>query len=84
MAYTVEFSPAAAREFRKLGREIQLRLRPRIDALVDDPRPSGAKKLKGSDLWRIRVGDHRVVYAIRNQVLVVLVVRIAHRREVYR
>lgn len=84
MAYTVEFSPAAAREFRKLGREIQLRLRPRIDALADDPRPSGAKKLKGSDLWRIRVGDHRVVYAIRNQVLVVLVVRIAHRREVYR
>ncbi len=85
MAYRVEFSPAAEREFRKLGREIQLRLRPRIDALADDPRPAGAKKLKGrGELWRIRVGDYRIVYEVRNQILVVLVVRVAHRREVYR
>jgi mRNA interferase RelE/StbE len=85
MAYAVEFSPGAAREFNKLAREIQRRLRPRIDALADYPRPSGAKKLKASeDLWRIRAGDYRIIYEIRDRILVVLVVRVAHRREVYR
>jgi mRNA interferase RelE/StbE len=85
MAYAVEFSPGAEREFRKLAREIQMRLRPRIDALADDPRPAGAKKLKGADdLWRIRAGDYRIVYQIRDRILLVLVVRVAHRREVYR
>ena len=85
MAYAVEFAPSAEREFRKLAREIQLRLRPRIDALAADPRAAGAKKLKGrDDLWRIRAGDYRIVYEIRDRLLVVLVIRIAHRREVYR
>ncbi len=85
MAYAVEFAPGAEREFRKLAREIQLSLRPRIDALADNPRPAGAKKLKGrGDLWRIRAGDYRIVYEIRSRILVVLVVRVAHRREVYR
>jgi mRNA interferase RelE/StbE len=85
MAYTVAFSPSAAREFRKLAREIQHRLRPRIDALADDPRPAGAKKLKSrEDLWRIRAGDYRIVYEVRNRNLLVLVVRVAHRRDVYR
>lgn len=85
MAYTVDFAPSAAREFRRLAREIQLRLRPHIDALANDPRPEGAKKLKGSeDLWRIRVGAYRIVYEIRDRTLIVLVVRVAHRREVYR
>jgi len=85
MAYAVEFAPSAEREFRKLAREIQLRLRPHIDALGSDPRPVGAKKLKGrDDLWRIRAGDYRIVYEVRDRALVVLVVRVAHRREVYR
>jgi len=85
MAYAVEFSPSAEREFRKLAREIQRSLRPRIDALANEPRPTGAKKLKGrDDLLRIRVGDYRIVYAVRDRIVVVLVVRIAHRREAYR
>jgi len=85
MAYTVEFSPSAEREFRKLAREIQRSLRPRIDALANEPRPTGAKKLKGSDnLGRVRVGDYRIVYEVRDRILVVLVVRVAHRREVCR
>lgn len=85
MAYTVEFSPGAEREFRKLAHQIQRKLRPRIDALADDPRPAGAKKLKGRDeLWRIRAGDYRIVYEVRDRILVVLVVRVAHRGEVYR
>jgi mRNA interferase RelE/StbE len=66
MAYTVELSPSADREFRKLERETQRRLRPRIDALASEPRPAGAKKLKGhEDLWRIRAGDYRILYEVR-------------------
>ena len=85
MAYTVEFAPVADRDFRRLAREIQLRLRPRIDALSDNPHPHGASKLKGTDeLWRIRVGDYRIVYEIHHRVLLVLIVRVAHRREAYR
>ena len=85
MAYAVEFSPSAAREFRKLAPEIQRRLSPDIDSLAQNPRRSGAKKLKGrEDLWRIRVGDYRIIYEVRDRTLVVLVVRVAHRRDDYR
>jgi mRNA interferase RelE/StbE len=85
MAYTIEFSRSADREFRKLPLQIQHRLRPHIDALANDPRPAGAKKLKAREqLWRIRAGDYRVVYEVRDRILVVLVVRVAHRRDVYR
>ena len=53
--------------------------------MADNPRPQGSKKLGGEDgLYRIRVGDYRIVYAIRDDILVVLVVRIGHRSEVYR
>jgi mRNA interferase RelE/StbE len=55
-----------------------------IDALADDPRPSGCAKLAGRDDYRIRVGDYRVVYAVDDDKRVVLIARIAHRREVYR
>jgi mRNA interferase RelE/StbE len=56
----------------------------RVEALEADPRPSGCKKLTNSELWRIRVGDYRVVYSIEDAKLVVLVVRVGHRREIYR
>ena len=85
MAHAIEFAPSARRELRKLPREVQLKLNERIDSLSSDPRPRGSKKLRGSDeLWRIRVGDYRVVYEVRDKILVVLVLRVAHRREVYR
>jgi mRNA interferase RelE/StbE len=85
VAYAVQIAPGAEREFSKLAREIQLRIRPRIDALANDPRPAGAMKLRGQeDLWRIRVGDYRVLYEVHDRILYVLLVRVAHRREVYR
>jgi mRNA interferase RelE/StbE len=55
-----------------------------IDSLADDPRPPGAQKLAGRDDYRIRVGDYRIVYAVDDDEQLVLVARIAHRREVYR
>jgi mRNA interferase RelE/StbE len=85
MAYAIEFVPSARRELHKLPREVQLKLSQHIGSLSLDPHPIGSRKLKGSDeLWRIRVGDYRVIYAIQDKILVVLVVRVAHRREVYR
>lgn len=55
-----------------------------IEALASDPRPPGAVKLAGRDDFRIRVGDYRIVYAVEDAEQIVLVARIAHRREVYR
>jgi mRNA interferase RelE/StbE len=82
--YRVEFKPAAERAFRKLPRSIQVRIRPHVDGLADDPRPPGAKKLTNAgDQWRIRVGDYRVVYTIQDDVLLVLVVKVGNRRDVY-
>jgi len=83
--YRVEFSRPADRQFRALPAEVQRRIAPRVNALADAPRPRGAEKLEGGeDLYRLRVGDYRIVYQIREQVLLILVVRVAHRREVHR
>jgi mRNA interferase RelE/StbE len=82
---TLEFRPAAVRQLRKLPKDAQRRLRAATEALCDQPHPPGSVKLAGTDdLWRIRVGDFRVVYTIADDALVVTVVRVAYRREVYR
>ncbi|WP_314139112.1 type II toxin-antitoxin system RelE/ParE family toxin [uncultured Plantibacter sp.] len=80
----VEFTSAAAREFRKLDPPLRRRLLLAIGELEADPRPTGVRKLDGFDnAWRIRVGDYRVLYEILDDVVLVTVFRIAHRREVY-
>ena len=83
--YRIELIPAAARQLADLDQRERRRVSRRIDILAENPRPSGAKKLVGGqDLWRIRVGDYRVIYAIRDEVLLSLIVRIGHRRKIYR
>jgi mRNA interferase RelE/StbE len=85
VCYTVEFTPRAARDFRKLAPEVRRRIAPKIDALTRNPRPNGAEKIRGGDdLYRIRVGDYRVLYQVKDQRLLVLVVQMGHRREIYR
>ena len=80
----VEFLPSAARALAKLNRAVRRRIGRRIDGLAADPR-AGAVKLRGADdVWRARVGDDRILYVIEDQRLVVVVVRVAHRREAYR
>ena len=82
--HAVEFLPSAARALGKLDPAVQRRIARRIDRLAEDPR-ADAVKLRGTDVvWRVRVGDYRVLYAIEDQRLVVLVIKIAHRRDVYR
>jgi mRNA interferase RelE/StbE len=85
VVYRVELRPAALRDLKRLSREMQARIRPVLEQLAGDPRPPGVKKLAAQeDRYRIRVGDHRIVYEIQDEVLVIVVFRIAHRREVYR
>ena len=84
-SYRLEFTTGADRQFRNLPKDVQERLTPHIDALIRNPRPSGIKKLKGDDnAYRLRVGDYRVLYEIHDMRLLVLVVKIGHRREIYR
>lgn len=85
MRYTVEFTTSAAREFRALERQMQRRISTRIDELVHEPFPPGAQKLQGKENhWRIRVGDYRVIYRVEKHRVVIVIVRIGHRREIYR
>ena len=84
MPYRIDYAPAAAKQLRKFDREIYVRIRPVIDALAGNPRPSGCTVLKVEKRYRIRVGDFRIVYEIHDSKLVVLVVRIGHRSNVYR
>jgi mRNA interferase RelE/StbE len=82
--YALEIKPHARKELENLSNTLIARLVPKIDGLAADPRPSGCKKLHGyKDLWRIRVGDYRVVYLIDDGRKTVSVTRIAHRRDVY-
>jgi len=84
MLYTIIFKPRARRELEKLPRAIAERIARAIDEFATQPRPPGCKKLAGpDDLWRIRVGDYRVVYQIGDERLIIVVVRIGHRREIY-
>jgi mRNA interferase RelE/StbE len=82
--YSVELTGAAAKQVRKLETRVRVRVLAAIASLAEEPRPAGAKKLVGErDAWRIRIGDHRVIYDIHDGVVEVVVFRVAHRREVY-
>lgn len=84
MSYQVEVAPAAVRQIKKLTADIQQRVTLKLEELAMKPRPSGVVKLEGVDnLYRIRVGDFRIVYQIQDDLLLITVVKVAHRREVY-
>ena len=84
MTYQVQVAPAAVRQLRKLDGMALRRVQAAIELLAEEPRPSGAKELVGGDgEWRVRTGDYRIVYEINDGVLLVLVVAVGHRREIY-
>ncbi len=84
MRYRVEVAGAAVRQLRKLDLVARRRVQAAIELLADQPRPSGARKLVGGDgQWRVRTGDYRIVYEIHDDVLLVLVVAVGHRRDIY-
>ncbi|MBE2287275.1 MAG: type II toxin-antitoxin system RelE/ParE family toxin [Prosthecobacter sp.] len=83
-AYQVIFDRRAEKELESLPQTEQKRIQKAVDSLASNPRPPGAIKMSGSTSWRIRVGDYRVIYSIQDQVLIVLVLKIGHRRDIYR
>ncbi|MGH3345983.1 MAG: type II toxin-antitoxin system RelE family toxin [Nocardioides sp.] len=81
--YRIELRPAAARALRKLDPQVRHRIQGAIALLALDPRPPGARPLQGRPGLRVRVGDYRIIYTVDNDVLLVVVVRLGHRRDVY-
>lgn len=82
-SYRAEFTAPAAKEIRKLDPQVRRRIIAGIAALEKEPRPNGVRKLTGFDnAWRIRIGDHRVLYEVVDDVVLVTVFRVAHRRDV--
>ena len=85
MTWRVAFLPAARVELLALDRTVQTRVLRGLARLAADPRSAtGVKAMKGETRYRLRVGDWRVIYTLRDEVLTVLVVQVGHRREVYR
>ena len=85
MKYQVIFKKSAAKEIKKLSKPTKTRVIQVIDNLAEEPRPAEVKKLKGlsQDLWRIRVGDYRIIYTIKDQIRVVNIRKVGHRRDIY-
>ncbi len=84
MSYEIEILRVAQKQLAKIDRAQQQRIVDAIRLLAADPRPSGCKKLTGRTAWRIRVGPYRVIYEIHDDVLLILVVTIGNRKDVYR
>jgi mRNA interferase RelE/StbE len=83
--YSVVFARSASKELRSLDSQVALRILKRVEALSKNPRPAGVVKLEGAtDLWRIRVGEWRVVYRMADRERIVDVIAVRHRREAYR
>ena len=88
MPYHLEFTGSASKQLAKFRKSIQpkqlQRIKETIDDLAKDPRPPGAEQVETTDYLRVRTGDYRIVYQVEDEVLTVLIIRVAHRKEVYR
>ncbi len=83
MSYRIELRPAAVRALKKLDPPIRSRVQGAIALLAEDPRPPAARALRGRPGLRVRVGDYRIIYTVVDDVLLVVVVTVGHRRDVY-
>ena len=84
MTYAVRISPTAERQLRKFDPQVRRRVQAAIDLLATNPRPPKATQLVGgAGEWRVRTGDYRIIYEIHEDRLVVLVLRVGHRRDIY-
>ncbi|MEH2213409.1 type II toxin-antitoxin system RelE family toxin [Nostoc sp.] len=85
MSYKVEILRSALKQLKKIPSELQERIQIKIDDLATEPRPNGVKKLKGKEnAYRIRIGEYRVIYDIFDDLLVVNVVEVGHRKNIYK
>ena len=82
--YRVEVRPAAVRALRQLDGQVRPRIEGAIALLAEDPRPPASRPLKGRPGYRVRVGDYRIIYTVQDDVLLVVIVTLSHRGDVYR
>ena len=83
-SYRLTFKKSVTKDFRSISKNDVARILKRIEALADDPRPVGSEKLSGQERFRVRQGVYRIIYEIRDEELVIIVVKVGLRREVYR
>jgi mRNA interferase RelE/StbE len=84
--YSIDMAPRTQDQLEKIPKDIRGMILERIEKLGSDPRPPGVEPLQGSNkgLFRIRQGDYRIVYSVQDKILLILVVRVVHRKEVYK
>ena len=83
--YEIEVSATAKRRLRRLNLVDQIKILKRVRGLAEDPQPPGSRKLRGyTDVYRIRVGQYRVLYSVEDHKLVIILLKVGHRRDVYR
>jgi len=82
--YNLQFKESVRKDFRQIPKKDVLRILAKIEALADNPMPLQAEKLSGDDKYRIRQGNYRILYRIEDEILMVTVVKVGHRRDVYR
>ena len=84
MSYQITFHPGALHELKKLPQSQQKKIGEVIGDLAEKPRPLGSVKLTGVEAYRVRIGEYRVAYAVKDKRVVVLILKIGHRRDIYR
>jgi mRNA interferase RelE/StbE len=83
-SYRLLIKPSAAKELRALPANDRKRVVTKIEGLASDPRPPGTEKLSGAEKYRLRQGDYRVLYSVDDSRKILVIVKIGHRRDVYR
>lgn len=81
--YRIEFKPSVWKDLDRVPKADRRKILKRIEGLSDDPRPFGCQKLSGDEKYRIRQGNYRIIYSIEDDRLIVIVVKVGHRRQVY-
>jgi mRNA interferase RelE/StbE len=82
--YKIFIKPSAAKELEVVPRKDRLRIIEKVQSLSSNPRPQGCEKLSGEEKYRIRQGDYRILYSIQDEAVIVTIVKVGHRREIYR
>lgn len=85
MIYRIEVTPAAKRTIKKLPKNVQQKIIQELELLAKEPRPTGVVKLAASDnLYRVRTGDYRIIYQIKDEILLVIITKVGHRSDIYK
>jgi mRNA interferase RelE/StbE len=82
--YNIVIEDRVEKELRKLSKQVVERIAKAIDGLASDPTPLASRRMVGVDGYRLRVGDYRIIYTVEHKIVTVYVVRVGHRREIYR